>query len=330
MASRLKKDKFLNITLDFYEGSLMAIDSAKSIGIPVDVSVFDSQETKTSSTVLNVILENQLQDFDAIIGPLYQNNIDKAADFLLGQSVVMISPLSKDAGIAFPNLYKSVPSSDVLKSAMFDFMIQKRGNMIAVVDKKKESVRQYIKNQYSQVRFAGLNDDGSLSVESLRNMFVRDKINYVILETTNTAMIKWTMHTMLNAMKNYKLQLVILEPNETLDTDEINFENLTKLNLMFPSITNENDSNEARIFEREFRKINKIAPNMYATRGFDLTFDTLLRLAQGKSYQETIDTVATEQLNNRFEYYKTEGGGYANKGVYILYYDTDLKIKQAK
>jgi hypothetical protein len=330
ITSRLKKDKFLNITLDFYAGALMAIDSAKSIGIPIDVSVFDSQETKQSSAVLNVILENQLQDFDAIIGPLYQNSIDKAADFLLGQSVVMISPLSKDTGIAFPNLYKSVPTTEVLKSAMFEYMYKENGNIIAVVDKKRESVRQYIQTQHKEVRFAALNENGSLSVESLKSLFVKDKINYVILETENTAMIKWTMQTMMNVRNEHKVQLVIVEPNETLDTDEINFENLTKLNLMFPSITNENDSYEAQIFEKEFRKINKISPNMYATRGFDLTFDTLLRLAQATSYQETVDSVATEQLNNRFEYYKTENGGYANKGVYILYYDTDLKIKQAK
>lgn len=327
---RLKKDRFLNMTLDFYAGALMAIDSAKTIGLPVDVSIFDSQETKTTSAVLNVILENQLQDFDAVIGPFYQNNIEKAADFLLGQNVPILSPLSKDTGNIFPNLYKTIPSTETLRSAMFVYMKKKGGNIIAVVDKKRESVRQYIQTQHKEVRFAALNENGSLSVESLKSLFVKDKINYVILETTNTSMIKWTIQTMLTARINYKVQLVILESNETLDTDEINFENLAKLNLMYPSITRENDSYEAQIFEKEFRKTNKIAPNLYATRGFDLTFDTLMRLAQGISYQETIETIATEQVYNRFEYYKTESGGYINKGVYILYYDTDLKIKQAK
>jgi ABC-type branched-subunit amino acid transport system substrate-binding protein len=318
------------MTLDFYSGALMAIDSAKTIGLPVDVSIFDSQETKTTSAVLNVILENQLQDFDAVIGPFYQNNIEKAADFLLGQNVPILSPLSKDTGNTFPNLYKTIPSSETLRLAMFDFMSKKRANIIAVVDKKRESVRQYIQTQHKEVRFAALNENGSLSVESLKSLFVKDKINYVILETTNTSMIKWTIQTMLTARINYKVQLVILESNETLDTDEINFENLAKLNLMYPSITRENDSYEAQIFEKEYRKTNKIVPNLYATRGFDLTFDTLMRLAQGMSYQETIETIATEQVDNRFEYYKTESSGYVNKGVYILYYDTDLKIKQAK
>ena len=149
------------------------------------------------------------------------------------------------------------------------------------------------------------------------------------METGNTGMIKSTMAAMMSVMANYKVQLVILEPNETLDTDEINFENLTKLNLMYPSITRENESPEALIFEKEYRKDNKISPSTYATRGFDVTFDTMMRLSQGKSYQETADAIATEQVDNKFEYYKKADGGYTNKGIYILYYDTDLTIKEA-
>ena len=212
---------------------------------------------------------------------------------------------------------------------MFDYMRAKGGNIIAVVDKKKESARQYIRENQKDVQFAPLSDTGSLSAEGLKGLFVKDKINYVVLETANTVMIKWTMTTMMAAMKMYKVQLVILEQNETLDTDEISFENLTKLKLMYPSITRENESIEAQIFEKEYRKKNKIAPSNFATRGFDVTFDTMMRLSQDKSYQETVDTIATEQVDNKFEYYKKEGGGYTNKGVYILYYDTDLMIKVA-
>ena len=327
---RLKKDKFLNMTLDFYSGALMAIDSAKTIGIPVDISIFDSQESKLASNVLNVIIQNELQDADAIIGPFYQNNIEKASDLLIGQNIPIISPLSKDLGNPFPNLYKSIPSNETLKSAMFDFMHKKQGNIIAVVDKKKESARQYLQVSQKDVRFAALNENGSLSVESLKSLFVKGKINYVVLETSNTSMIKWTMHTMISVMANYKVQLVILEPNETLDTDEINFENLTKLNLMYPSITRDNVSYGAQIFEKEYKKKNKIGPTNYAFRGFDLTFDTLMRLAQDKNFQETADSFATEQIINRFEYYKNEVGSYINNGIYILYYDTDFLIKEAK
>ena len=49
--ARLKKDKFLNLTLDFYSGVLMAIDSAKVLGMNVDIKILDSQETKNSSNI---------------------------------------------------------------------------------------------------------------------------------------------------------------------------------------------------------------------------------------------------------------------------------------
>jgi hypothetical protein len=323
--TRLKKDKFLNMTLDFYSGALMAIDSAKTLGIPVDVSIFDSQETKNTSNISNVNLESA----NAIIGPFYQTNVEKTAELLSKNNVPVISPLSKDLGNAFPNLYQTIPTNETLRSTMFDYMRAKGGNIIAVVDKKKESMRQYIRENQKDVQFAPLMETGSLNVEGLKSLLVKDKMNYIVLETANTVLIKWTINTLTGAMANYKVQLVILEPNDTLDTDEINFEDLLKLKLMYPSITRENESPEALIFERSYRKKNKIYPSTFATRGFDVTFDTMMRLAQDKIFQETVDTIATEQVDNKFEYYKKEGGGYTNKGVYILYYDADLTIKVA-
>ena len=330
ITNRLKNDKFLNMTLDFYSGALIAIDSARSIGIPVDISIFDSQETKNSSNISTINKENNLEVADAIIGPFYQNNVEKTAALLSNTNVAVISPLSKDVGNSFPNLYQTIPTAEALKKAVFDYMIEKQGNIIAVVDKKKESARQFIQQNYPEVRFATLLENGNVSAESLKSLFVKDRMNYVVLASENTGMVKWTMSTMMSVMNTYSVELVIMEPNETLDTDEINFENLTKLKLMYPSITRENESVEALTFEKEYRKKNKMYPSTYATRGFDVTFDTLMRLAQGKRYQETADIMATEQSDNKFEYYKKPDGGYTNKGIYILYYDTDLTIKEAK
>ncbi|MFV5689257.1 LysM peptidoglycan-binding domain-containing protein [Flavobacterium sp. ZT3R25] len=328
-AMRLKKDKFLNMTLDFYAGALMAIDSAKQIGLSLDVKIYDSQETKNTSNVASLIQENNLQEADAIIGPFYQSNVEKTAELLNANQVPVISPLSKDLGNSFSNIYQTIPTAVAVKNAMFDYMRAKGGNMIAVVDKKKESMIQFIKENHKDVKFSVLTENGGLSPENLKSLFVKDKMNYVVMETGNTGMIKSTMATMMGALAAYKVQLVILEPNETLDTDEINFVNLTKLKLMYPSVTRENESPEALIFEKEFKKKNKISPSAFATRGFDITFDTMMRLTQGKTYQETTDAMATEQVDNKFEYYKKEGGGFTNKGVYILYYDTDLIIKEA-
>ena len=326
---RFKNDKFLNMTLDFYAGALMAIDSAKQIGLSLDVNIYDSQETKDYSNIASLIKRNNLEDSDAIIGPFYQNNVEKTAQLLQKHQVPVISPLSKDIGVLYDNLYQTIPTTTEVKNTMFNYMRAKYGNIIAVVDKKKGSVIQFIEENHKDVKFAKLNANGSVSAENLKRLFVKGKMNYVVMETENTSMIKTTIATMLSAMSMYPVQLVILEPNETLDTDEINFVNLTKLKLMYPSVARENESPEALIFEKEYKNRNKVAPSAFAIRGFDVTFDTMLRLSQDRSYQETVAFTATEQIDNKFEFYKKEDGGYTNKGIYILYYDTDLTIKEA-
>lgn len=329
IVARLKKDKFLNMTLDFYSGALMAIDSAKALGLPIDVSVFDSQETKYNSNIAAVVNDNKLQNADVVIGPFYQSNADATARLLTSANVPVISPLSKDEGNPIANLYQAVPSNDVLKTKMFDFMRSKKGNVLAVVDKKKGSVIQYLKQNQPDVKLVPLNENGTLSADNLKSMLVPGRTNYVVMETGNTLMVKNTIAAMVSAMSLFQVQLVILEPNETLDTDEINFSNLVKLKLMYPSVTREDSTAEGVVFENKFRKINSITPSDYATRGFDVTFDVIMRLMQNKSFEETVNATSTQQFKNKFEYYKKDGGGYANKGVYILYYDTDLSVKVA-
>ena len=329
-SNRIKKDKFLNMTLDFYAGALMAIDSAKVLGLPIDIEIYDSQENKYGSSVPELIEKHQLQTANAIIGPFYQSNAEIAATILKVANTPVISPLSKDVGNPYRNLYQTIPSPETVKGTMFDFMRANNGNIMAVVDKKKESIIKYIKEYQKGVPFVTFTDRGSVSVESFKSLLVKDKMNYVVMETANTWMIKTTISMMLSVRGNYQVQLVILEPNETLDFEEIKFDNLIKLKLMYPSVTRENVSNEAIAFENNFKRINNIYPDTYATRGFDVTFDTMMRLVQDVKFEETVNTVATKQVDSQFEYYLKSDGGYTNKGVFILYYDEDLTIKEAK
>ncbi|WP_293874835.1 LysM peptidoglycan-binding domain-containing protein [Flavobacterium sp.] len=327
--ARLKKDKFLNLTLDFYSGALMAIDSAKVLGMNVDIKILDSQETKNSSNVAALVQQNSLQTMDAIVGPFYQSNVEKLAELVASTKTPVISPMSKEDGKKYPNLYQSMPLMEVLRSSIFDYMKAKDGNIIAVIDSKKGSVKQYIQTTQPQVKIMGLSEKGTVIADSLKLLFQKDKLNYVVLASEKTGMILATTTAMLNAQKDYQVQLVILEPNETFDFEEISLTRLTKLKLLYPSFSRPNETDEANQFDAKYKKLNKILPNQYAIRGFDVTFDTLLRLSQDQTFEETVQSSSSEQIENKFEYVSNATYGYANNGIYILYYDTDLTIKKA-
>jgi len=54
----LKKDPYLNVSLDFHSGVLMAIDSLKSLGVSLKVDVYDTRYEV--SEVSRIIRENDL------------------------------------------------------------------------------------------------------------------------------------------------------------------------------------------------------------------------------------------------------------------------------
>jgi hypothetical protein len=175
-----------------------------------------------------------------------------------------------------------------------------------------------------------MNDKNTFDTVSLAQYFNTNQINYVILDSENTSLILKTTGALINLQKNFQVQLVILEKNETLDFEEIPLSRLTRLKMLYPSTAKDNKSVEAAIFDKDFKLKNKIFPNNYAVRGFDLTFDIILRLTQEKSFLETIEESTSEQVESKFEYEKNTDGGFYNNGVYILEYQSDLTIKEAK
>ncbi|HEX8268592.1 MAG TPA: LysM peptidoglycan-binding domain-containing protein [Flavobacterium sp.] len=329
VAARLKKDQFLNMTLDFYSGALMAIDSAKALGLNVNVRILDSKESKYSSGIDAILQKNELKKADAVIGPFYQQYLEKTAEAMAKDSIPVISPLSRETGKSYANLYQSMPSENQLKQALFNYMNSKSGNIIIVSDPKKVSNRDFITKNYPNVKFAKLTETGGLVTEYLKGLLLKDKMNYVILDSEKTGMILATTNLLLNQLDNYQIQMAILEPNETLDFEEISMNRLTILKMLQPSVTRDNQSDAANNFAAAYKAKNKIFPNQYATRGFDVTFDTLLRLQQGKSFSQCISEDITEQIESRFNYIRDAQGGFINKGVYILQYNEDLSVTEA-
>ncbi|WP_294821549.1 LysM peptidoglycan-binding domain-containing protein [uncultured Flavobacterium sp.] len=319
----LRNDKFLNMTLDFYAGAMMAIDSAKVMGLPLKVRIYDSKESRNGSDVNG--LASSLAASDAVIGPFFQSNAENAAALLASKKIPVISPLSRDAGKPYSNLFNSIPQADEVKMAMVNYLKDKNGNVIVVVDPKKASAREFIKANYPDAHFI----EGTPTDAILRSHLVKDKINYVILESENTGMVLTTTKLLVTLLADHQVQLVVPEITDALENDEMPMDRLAKLKMLYPSVTKENDSQEAAIFRRVFKEKNGIMPNQFATRGFDVTFDTILRLFQQEGFAEGTAAITSEQVENKFSYAEEKGGNY-NTGIYIMQYDEGLTIKQAQ
>ena len=74
---RIKNRRSLSVSLDFHSGVLIALDSAKHLGISTKLDVYDTRNQE--SEVTSIIDRNDFSNVDAVIGPLFSKNFNRAA-----------------------------------------------------------------------------------------------------------------------------------------------------------------------------------------------------------------------------------------------------------
>lgn len=326
---QLKTNKFLNLTLDFYAGAQMAIDSAKVLGLPINIKVYDVESTKYSSNVASIISKNNFENVDVVVGPFQNSVVETTAQLLAKYNVPVISPLSKERGLPMNNLYYSIPSEDLLKASMFNYFKTKNGNVVAIISSKKTTSKEYISANHPEVKHAAFNDKGALDVALLKTQLVKGQKNFVLMEIEKASTILNITNILKGLQKEYDIQLAVFELYDALNFEEIPMKNLTDLKLLFPSTTKVAETPEEKIFEKQFKKINNIYPNAAAKKGFDVTFDAMLRICQPEGFVKSAASTKTEYIENAFDY-SSNNGMITNNATYLLYYDSDLTIKQAQ
>lgn len=326
-----KTDRFLNMTIDFYSGAMMAIDEIKRMGGNFNITFYDSEEvSSSSSSVENLIKTKDFSNVDLVIGPFFQSHTEKVASLLESKNVLVVSPLSMEGKANYKNLYFATPPTEISRKTMLEYLKEKNQNTIAIVDRKKSSARGFIANNYNGIQFVGFNEKGEINPENLKSLLDKDKMNYVILETESTSLVLNTVNTLSKLKETYKISLVTLDRNDAFESDEIRSQALADLNLHYPSSINESTDRKKESFYSDYRSKNNVFPSVPAIKGYDVVYDVLLRLSQDDDFSKVADKIATQQLESKFIYTKSSDGGYYNTGVYILYYDEDLSIKEAQ
>ncbi|TRW27428.1 LysM peptidoglycan-binding domain-containing protein [Flavobacterium zepuense] len=320
-AKLLRTDKFINLTLDFYAGALVAIDSAKAMGLPLKVKILDSKETSKSSDLTS--LKASLTATDVIVGPFFQSHAEAAAAMF--PTIPVISPLAKDSGKPYKNLYQSIPTDESMRTAMLNYLKSKNGNVVGVIDSKKASSKQFIKAGFPEVKFV----EGGITTDNIKSKLVKDKTNYVILDTESLTTVTGTTKLLEELANEYNIQLALMDKTDNYDHDEMPLTRLIKLKMLYPTFMRNDVTPQTQLFDKVFRQKHGYAPSSYAIRGFDVTFDAILRLFQPEDITAALATKGSEQVENKFMYAQQNGGNY-NTGVYIMQYDTDFNVIQAQ
>ena len=327
----LKSNSVLRIALDFYSGVLMATEFAKDQGISVNLQVFDTERSATK--VGNIIASNNFKNIDAVIGPLLSNNVDKAAANLRSNNIPVFSPLSNKDIRMYPNLFQTLPTDDMLRARMMDYLVEKSAgkNLIIISDAKHNSEKQKIISQIPTAKTVSPREGGHLYQRDIAAKVDSERENWVVLASSDPVLVSNVVGLLNGMPNNYKLRLLALDKNKAYDYHDVSNMHLAKLKFTFPSVNKSYDFNEKDPFLISYKNKYGVLPNRYAVRGFDITYDILLRLASADDvYKASENDFVTEYIENKFQYSNKLLSGYQNNAVYIVKYDENLHFIEAE
>lgn len=324
----IKKDKLMALSLDFYSGVLMATEFAKDKGISIILDVHDTEYS--SAKVEQILRQNDLENFDAVIGPLGQKQVEKAAGLLKGGSVPVFSPLSNKEVKISKNLFQTLPDDSMLEDAMIEYLKEQSSgkNVIIISDGKHGAQKAKLMAALPSAKTAKPRKEGFLYVQDILDQVVVNKENWVILESSDPILVSNVVGVLNGLPIEHKLRLFSLDKNEAYDYHDVSNMHLAKLNFTFPSVNKNYNYKDREPFLISYKNKYGVLPNKYAVRGFDITYDILLRLASSEDiYQASDSGFETEYIENKFRYSKKFMSGYVNNAFYIIKYKEDLQFE---
>jgi len=327
----IKNNRPMRVALDFYSGVLMAGEFAKDKGLIVEINTFDTEGSEAKVTRL--VSDHDFTSFDAVIGPLLSNNVEKVAGLLKSDNVPVFSPLSNRSIKLTSNLFQTIPSNQDLEDAMIAYLKDSIGdrNVILISDNAKSKVKQAIVAAIPSIKTLAPREKGFLYVVDIENKMDKTKENWVILESNNPIIISNVVGLLNGMPETHQVRLFTTDKNDNYDFDDISNMHLANLNFTFPSNHKNYDFNDKNAFLVSYKNKYGVLPNRFAVRGFDVTYDILLRLAaEGNVYDASDDDFETEYIENKFRYEKKMFSGFKNTALYILKYNQDLLFEVVK
>ena len=339
----IDKDPYLNASLDFHSGILVAIDSLKSLGISLKVDVYDTKHQV--SEVSRIIEDHDFEDVDAVIGPLTPNNFEKAASELRRNNIPIVSPIGENLNL-YDNVFQTRPSETMLYNKIVGYVnnMPEDKNIIIISDSKNEVVANKLKREFMYARqvHSRKNKDGKdesyVLIDDITSV-IKPGFNVVFLETQSEGFAS-NVTSILNSLiqqesleeKKEQVDIVLATTNfnTAFESDVVSNEHLSNLQFTFASMSKGIDSEDQNSFIKKYENIYHVTPNKRATRGFDITMDVVLRLVTSDDlYMSVNESPLTEQVESKFEYKKKLFGGFYNDATYLLKYH-DLRLEEVE
>ena len=332
---RVRKNRLVNIVTDFYMGAEIAIDSLRNQGMIINLEVFDTG--KKQSKIRDIVAQNDFDDTDVIIGPLYSEEVNIVANKV---SVPVIYPhySKKQSYFSSSKIVKTSPEKKIYLDELLGYISKayEGGNIIVVGDGKWQSNLAVTKSVEVLKSHDSINEvailkpnKGYISKERFLEVLKPNVQNWVILTANDNVITSDVVNSLISLPEETTAKLFSVEKGSSFNKIENN--KLAQIGFTFVTDSYiDEDAFATKTFNAQFKRKNFVLPSKYATKGFDVTYDILMRLASGDNLKETFKKGTSYRIESKYDYSKKLFSTTNNNGLFITQYNPDLSLTRLK
>ena len=325
--------------IEFYAGSMLALNELKKQGLSFAVEVVDTKGD--SLYISNYMRNHDMSSFDLFIGPAFSGELQVVGDYAWEHQINIVSPLSVKSTFIDHNPYafQVCPTLDIQMKYMAEFLNQIDTKNFIVIHNGDAQEQDFI-SEFKRQLYSSISSDNLDQVryneyyyytsgDILNSAFIKGKENIVIIPSTDRAFVTDVMGKLNGYSYEYNVTLFgqpRWERFESIDID--NFHNTNTHYLSNSYI----DYSKPEIidFVRNYRNLLNVEPDRVAFQGYDITLFFCTALNKfGHDFRRFIMYHKAPLLQTEFNFVPyTDQGGYQNTSIFILDYAKDYTIKK--
>ncbi len=332
--------------LEFFEGSLLAIDTLTDEGLQVNVNFLDTR--KSMSHTSEILSQPWMEEMDMIIGPFYTNNLELVSEFSRENRIPLVTPFHSDDSLVLSNpyLFQLTPSYKTEYKKNVKFLARSFNDNIIFLHSGDSAQFDKI-DYYKRTLFAELEKYAALDIVLFKEVVIKDGNmadllhalkpdvkNTIILPETDEAFASQVASTLYYQIEDFDIQ--IFGSPYWVGFDDIEIEYIHKLQLTI-SHTFKYDymDNQFLYMLRKFRGAYFKEPSFYTRNGsnfgllgYDISLYFLSALMEyGPRFILKLDDHHPEGMVTEFQFERpSRRSGFENQNLKFYNFDKDMNV----
>lgn len=334
--------------LEMYEGILIASDTLRSLGLNINLNIYDIKDDTIELT--NLIRSGKLSDMDLIIGPVYSHNLSIVSEYARNLGIPVVSPvplINNSALIKNPTLFMASSSLEIAQKALAKKISEYYDQNIVFINTDSTSTDEDVKRfknliftelsyklPYEEIKFkefmfysrSMFNND---SINRLSHTLSEQSKNIIIIASEDAPVISEVMDNVSGLSRRFNIKLLgypVIRDLDRLDLKELFDMDIMVYSPYWIDYSKENVKRFNTIFRQKF--LTQPLEKSYVWQGYDIAFYFLSGLAMhGKDFIAHPEMHYPDLLQSEYDFKRKEtGDGFENQKLYMVRYTKNYEV----